>query len=230
MFGQNPVAPKRDTEITFLVKSIFNTIQGEGPYAGHPATFIRLGGCNLRCAFCDTDFTTDLKEMPADEVCLRVTRIDRRLNRLIVITGGEPMLQNLALLITAISKLLPYVTIVQIETAGTVWPPGLIRNVAAYSPRVDIVVSPKTPKVNKVVSEMAQHWKYLIDTNDKHDPINGVPMHLAQPGRSDAVIYFQPMDVLDPIRNGANVTLTKELCLEYGHRISLQQHKLLGVE
>ncbi len=230
MFGTNPTAPARDTEKTFLVKSIFNTIQGEGPYAGYPATFIRLGGCNLKCSFCDTDFTSDLKEMLPDEICLRVMRIEERFNRLIVITGGEPMLQNLALLITAISKMLPHVTVVQIETAGTVWPTGLIRNVDAYSPRVDIVVSPKTPKVNKQVSEVAMYWKYLIDTGAAQRANDDLPVDMARPGRPDAIIYVQPMDVLDPVKNKANMEMARDISLKRGYLISLQQHKILGVE
>lgn len=229
MFGTNHVAPKRDNEKTFLVKSIFGTIQGEGPHAGKPATFIRLGGCNLKCSFCDTDFTSDLDEMHADEICNCILT-DERHYSLIVITGGEPMLQNLAGLIKIISLKLPFVKTVQIETAGTVWPAFLECVAAASPPLVEIVVSPKTPKVNKTVAEKAKYWKYLISASDTRNGDDGLPEHLARPMRSDAVIYVQPMDEYNPAKNKANVSLALHLALTLGYGISLQQHKILGVE
>lgn len=229
MFGMNPVAPKRDNEKTFLVKSIFGTIQGEGPYAGCPATFIRLGGCNLKCSFCDTDFTSDLDEMTADEICNYIMT-DERHYRLVVITGGEPMLQNLAGLIKIISLKLPFVKTVQIETAGTVWPAFLECIIAAMPHLVEIVVSPKTPKVNKTVAEKVKHWKYLISASDIRNGDDGLPERLARPARPDAVIYVQPMDEYNPAKNEANVSLALHLSLTFGYGMSLQQHKILGVE
>ncbi|HEY6020017.1 MAG TPA: 7-carboxy-7-deazaguanine synthase QueE, partial [Candidatus Paceibacterota bacterium] len=74
MFGQNPVSPIRHDKESFLVKDIFYTIQGEGPYAGRPAVFVRLGGCNLRCAFCDTDFSNGVKEMGPHEIADKINR------------------------------------------------------------------------------------------------------------------------------------------------------------
>ncbi|MFO1130065.1 MAG: 7-carboxy-7-deazaguanine synthase QueE [Rickettsiales bacterium] len=55
MFGKNKILGI-DNSNSLGVVNIFNTIQGEGPYAGMPAIFIRLGGCNLACSFCDTEF------------------------------------------------------------------------------------------------------------------------------------------------------------------------------
>ena len=74
----------------YPVVEIFTSIQGEGQFAGSPANFVRLAGCNLRCPFCDTD----IKEKER----LSVSEIVERLNpnvRITVITGGEPCIHNL---------------------------------------------------------------------------------------------------------------------------------------
>lgn len=227
MFGQNPVAPNRSTKATFLVKSIFDTIQGEGPYAGHCATFIRFGGCNLKCAFCDTDFTADLDEMSADEICEYLLH-DSAGNTMLVFTGGEPMLQNLALLIKAISRQLPHVTHVQIETAGTVWPEGFNDVVHGVRPIVDLVVSPKTPKVNPSASHYAIAWKYIVKKGMLMG-MDGIPLNHAVP-LGKRPVYIQPMDEQDPIKNAANVEFAKYIVLRHKHRLSLQIHKIIGVE
>ena len=59
MFGKNKILkPEIHDGNNLDVQEIFPTLQGEGPYAGWPAVFIRLGGCNLACDFCDTEFET----------------------------------------------------------------------------------------------------------------------------------------------------------------------------
>lgn len=57
MFGNNKISNIVPKGGDFLeVVKIFHTLQGEGPFAGTPAIFVRLGGCNLQCKFCDTEF------------------------------------------------------------------------------------------------------------------------------------------------------------------------------
>jgi 7-carboxy-7-deazaguanine synthase len=74
------------------VNEIFESLQGEGPDAGVPATFIRLAGCNLRCAWCDTKYAFDNGiELSVEEVMSQVR------SKYVVITGGEPLLQEPAL-------------------------------------------------------------------------------------------------------------------------------------
>ena len=63
MFGYNLKRPVIKGNGQFLsIKSIFKTLQAEGPYCGVPAIFIRLGGCNLACSFCDTEFEDYLEK------------------------------------------------------------------------------------------------------------------------------------------------------------------------
>ena len=71
------------------VNQIFYSLQGEGRNTGRAAVFVRFAGCNLRCSFCDTDFST-WREMSDDEI---VAAISQYPTRLVVLTGGEPTLQ-----------------------------------------------------------------------------------------------------------------------------------------
>ncbi|MEW6410275.1 MAG: radical SAM protein [Nitrospirota bacterium] len=75
-----------------LINEIFKSIQGESSFAGLPCTFVRLTGCNLRCSYCDTEYSFyDGYEMSVDEV-IREIRVSR--NKLVEITGGEPLIQK----------------------------------------------------------------------------------------------------------------------------------------
>ena len=115
-----------------LVSEIFGpTIQGEGPSMGRLAVFLRLAGCNLACTWCDTRYAWDWKQydykqyskrMSGEEILLELGNHSESCN-LLVITGGEPLLQQSklnSLVLKTQSLLLPKQ--VEIETAGTVGP------------------------------------------------------------------------------------------------------------
>ena len=78
--------------MVYRVNEIFYSLQGEGYHTGQAAVFVRLSGCNLRCPFCDTDFST-YTEMTADEIAAEVQRLAPDPQVLIILTGGEPSLQ-----------------------------------------------------------------------------------------------------------------------------------------
>ena len=127
-----------DTEL--WIRSIFYTIQGEGPYAGHPAVFVRLAGCNrgdkeTGCQFCDTDFLLSSSEkLKIDSIVKEVQKYD---TNIVVVTGGEPMMhQTLAALVDVLDYL-GYT--VQIETNG-----DYVREDSL--PKATIVASPKVGK------------------------------------------------------------------------------------
>jgi len=99
------------------ISEIFYSIQGEGVLAGVPSVFVRTSGCNLRCTWCDTPYTSwqpDGKAMELDAVWEQVTRYSCDYT---VVTGGEPMIQpQVAELCAGLRERRQHITI---ETAGT---------------------------------------------------------------------------------------------------------------
>ncbi len=95
---------------------IYRSIQGESSFAGLPCTFVRLAGCNLRCTWCDSEYTfTGGKKMEADEIFAEVQRLSP--SGLVEITGGEPMLQEREL-VPFMQQLLDHGYKVLLETSG----------------------------------------------------------------------------------------------------------------
>lgn len=129
------------TAATLVLSETFLTVQGEGPSAGRRATFIRLGGCNLRCNFCDTAYTWDASlydlraEMTRTSVDEILDQVRRNGTGLTVITGGEPLLHQTQPGWDQLLTGLP--GDVEIETNGTVAP------TARTAGRCRFVVSPK---------------------------------------------------------------------------------------
>ena len=76
---------------SYLVNEIFYSIQGEGFWTGTPAIFLRLALCNLKCHFCDTDFSTS-RPMTADDILAALKEASSEC-QVVVLTGGEPALQ-----------------------------------------------------------------------------------------------------------------------------------------
>src|SRR3954468_18463236 len=95
---------------------IYRSIQGESTFAGLPCTFVRLAGCNLRCTWCDSEYTfSGGKKMDVEAIFAEVQRLSP--NGLVEITGGEPMLQEREL-VPFMQRLLDAGYQVLIETSG----------------------------------------------------------------------------------------------------------------
>jgi 7-carboxy-7-deazaguanine synthase len=96
---------------------IYKSIQGESTYAGLPCVFVRLMGCNLRCTWCDSEYTfTGGHRMSFEEICEKVERLSPG-GGLVEITGGEPMLQEREV-VPLMQRLLDDGYTVLIETSG----------------------------------------------------------------------------------------------------------------
>lgn len=217
------------------VHSVFYTIQGEGPFAGLPAVFIRLYGCNLQCPDCDTEYTSVRAMMPPQRLLSAVHDatdkmfIGLRKRPLIVITGGEPLRQNIW---PAVRELIKNEFInVQIETNGTVW-----QDDAEHVITTTIVCSPKKSYIEPSLRPLVKHLKYVLEAGKVH-PEDGLPTATMGYGGTVArpwpgftgTIWVQPLDAKDDVQNAANVAACVESCKKFGYRMSLQTHKLMQV-
>lgn len=221
---------------TLDIHSIFYTIQGEGPFVGKPAVFIRLAGCNLRCPGCDTDYTTLRSTMTIEQIVEEVTKHPRPANPLysplVVITGGEPFRQQLFPLVDLLDE---HEYQVQIETNGTIEIPVKVSDLAM------IVCSPKTGKVAS--PDRVHFWKYVMH-HAGIDPTDGLPIlaldhssipRVARPSRSGVahypmdMVYLQPMDCLDDAANKKNLEACIQSCLKYGYTLGIQTHKIINM-
>jgi 7-carboxy-7-deazaguanine synthase len=217
------------------VHSIFRTIQGEGPFCGVPATFVRLAGCNLQCPGCDTDYTSKRELFSALKLVRTVQDVKR--GGLVVITGGEPFRQDLHHLLRLLVLEGFYV---QVETNGTLPPPqaGYV-HIPHFRKGVYVVVSPKAGKVHPLTEEAACAYKYVLAAGRVH-PDDGLPTNvLDHPVRGRVArppldwhkpVYVQPEDAGNLHDNEKNMKAAVQSCMAHGYTLQLQVHKLLGME
>lgn len=116
------------------ISEIFHSVQGEGLMAGVPSVFIRTSGCNLRCRWCDTPYTSWNPEGESMELDAIMTRVLGYGCRHAVLTGGEPMVASgIHELAAALRAEGIHITI---ETAATIAPRGIAFDLASLSPKL----------------------------------------------------------------------------------------------
>ncbi len=132
------------------IAELYLSIQGEGQFAGTPSVFVRTTGCNLRCWFCDTPFTSWNPEGPHVAVDELVRQVRAFEIEHVVLTGGEPFLQPDC--VSLCEQLLAAKHFVTIETAGTVFRPA---------PASLMSISPKlaNSSPSRVASIEAVRWQ-----------------------------------------------------------------------
>ena len=211
--------------MSYAVKEIFLTLQGEGVHAGRRAVFLRFAGCNLWtgreedrasaiCQFCDTDFVgmdgTNGGRYEADVLAAKVAELwdaDAE-SRYVVITGGEPMLQVDDAIVDALHA---HDFTIAIESNGTI----------ATHHGIDwVCISPKAG--SNVIQHQGDELKLVWP----------------QPGSDTAAMeqwnfanfLIQPMDSGDAGLNASNVKAATRFVLDHAKwRLSLQNHKILGL-
>lgn len=210
--------------MTYAVKEVFYTLQGEGANAGRAAVFCRFAGCNLwsgreadraqaTCRFCDTDFvgtdgTHGGKFQSADDLACHIARqwpsADPK-HRFVVLTGGEPLLQVDPPLLASLHELGFEIAV---ETNGTVLPPAGIDWVC---------VSPKAGSdwILRAGNELKLVWP---QPGFDLEELSQLPF---------AHHYLQPMD--NPQRH-ANTSACIDACLRHPRwKLGTQMHKMVGL-
>jgi 7-carboxy-7-deazaguanine synthase len=229
MHGANPARPQELNDgLSLWVQEVFFTLQGEGPFSGQPALFVRLAGCNLRCYWCDTEFESSTERPSLAELLDRIARLRPASCSLVVITGGEPFRQNIAPLV---SELLAAGLRVQLETSGSLWVE------LPDDPRLSIVCSPKTARLHPALAPRITAYKYVLAAGET-DESDGLPVtstqspraqcHIARPP-SAAAVFVMPRDDGDAERNRENLAACSAVALKFGYTLTLQTHKLLNL-
>ena len=204
----------------FNVTEIFRSFQGEGPYTGENAIFIRLSKCNLTCNFCDTNHITQ-KTMSIDEIVNEVNTLASVTPKInfIVLTGGEPLLQPVEHLC---EELLAHKYKIQIETNGTVF--------RKLDDKIKIVCSPKNVNgkflINEQILARTDALKFILSKT--FPDYQSVP-DLGQQ-KYKIPIYVQPMDERCEEKNKNNLKYVIDICMKEKYKISLQMHKLVGAK
>ena len=184
---------------------IFYSVQGEGTWTGTPAVFVRLAGCNLACAFCDTDYA--LKFIASiDDVVSRV-RAEGGDCPMVILTGGEPLAQ--AETPALIAALRADGRRVHIESNGTID--------VALPGEVWLTVSPKE-RLHPAMAARANEAKLIVDARVPQEWVAAFPA--ATP------IFLQPEG-----NKPGNIELAVEAVKKRPQRfrLSLQTHKFIGV-
>jgi organic radical activating enzyme len=227
------------------INEIFASVQGEGRFQGTPAIFVRTSGCPNNCEFCDTDHESWV-DQSLDDIIIAITGLnpDARIKH-IVLTGGEPMVQNAKELETLVSTLVVQGYKVQIETSGINCGSDVLKK--RFGSNVFVTVSPKAtalkrngaylpqsidelkfvyPFESKEVEEI--YTKYASEQDNINHPtqiaiqpltmslVNNLPEIL--PGGNDLA--------LDEIDN-RNREDAFNFCVEHGHIFSPRLHILL---
>ncbi len=197
--------------VSYPVMEHFYTIQGEGRYTGYPAYFIRLGGCDVGCVWCDVKDSWDADKHPKMSVTELLNEVKKTPSKIVVITGGEPAMHDLSPLVDALKS---EGFRAHIETSGA----------HPISGQLDwVCLSPKKFKAPlKEALALANEFKVVVfhpsDIEWASKFLKDLPIHcelFLQPEWSKAEIVL-PL-IIDFVKSNPN------------WKISLQTHKFLNI-
>lgn len=221
----------------YKVNELFQTIQGEGVYTGVPAIFVRLQGCDVGCAWCDTKHTWEIDpakksdlilltnksnesdrwaDSSAKEIVDEIKRLGYSAN-LIVITGGEPCMYDLRELTQVLHE---FGFDIQLETSGTY--PVLVdaKTWVTLSPKVNM----RGKKVVlKEALQRANEIKHPVGTEKDIEQLDALLAQLKSV--KDKTICLQPIS-----QKAKATALCMQTCIERNWRLSVQMHKYLQID
>ena len=211
------------------IAELFYSIQGEGSLAGVPSVFIRTSGCNLRCAWCDTPYTSWQPEGADLTLGQIVDKVKAHPARHVVVTGGEPMI---ALEIVPLTERLRGLGLhITIETAGTVFQP-VVCDLMSISPKLAnstpngrwaaqhdrLRIQPEI--LLELMGRYPYQLKFVIEKPDDLDEVRAL-IGVLEADRSRVILMPEGTD-RDRLRERA--VWLAEICKQEGFRFSPRLH------
>ena len=215
---------------------IFLSIQGEGISAGTPTVFLRLSTCNLACSWCDTKYTWDWKRYDINKELVHLTRDDVEKQILsfscphLVITGGEPLLQQEELVPLAVSlKSRGYYC--EVETNGTLIPvPKMVESVSQWnvSPKINTSgnnrIERENPEALHLFKDMENaYFKFVIVKPEDVEEVNQIVNNYQISAKR---VFLMPEGTTSQAVHERSLWLT-EACARLGFRFTTRLHILL---
>lgn len=206
----------------FKIYETFSSIQGESTYAGLPCFFIRLAGCNLRCAYCDTEKAWNFdngKEMSLDEIISLALKSGLKL---VEVTGGEPLANDKTPMLC--EKLLEHFFKVLVETNGSydisVLPSGVVRIVDYKTPSSG--ESENMFEDNFRILRPVDEVKFVISDLDDYAFARSAIKKFDLPSQTENILLSPVFGIMNP-----KTLVEKMLADDLPARINLQLHKII---
>lgn len=200
----------------YRIVEMFESVQGEGALTGLPVVFVRFFGCNLSCPWCDEPKHLEkglVTEMSLNEVIDKIKAVKSPKVRDVIITGGEPSLQDLSELIKALQD---EDFRVAAETNGYNYDNIKFADWITLSPKTKNGEIPDTIPVG--------NWSEVKLIVNRDTDVSSL-----EPYMNHSLVYLQPQNDEHKL-NMDNVKAAYELCMKTGFRFSLQLQKVIGVE
>jgi 7-carboxy-7-deazaguanine synthase len=231
-----------------IINEIFYSLQGEGLLTGVPSVFVRLAGCPLRCAWCDTKYALDPNagdDLSIEQIINKVDSVSRSSQvplkknivnsavsvcsavkngcRFVVITGGEPMINpQLPALVVTLKKQNKHITI---ETAGIKFVPDLPCDLMSISPKTsNSGQKTQTLAATQLISHYPYQLKFVVDSPDD---LAEIQLAIAQIGNvvPEKVLLMPQAKTREELI--AKSPLVADLCKHAGFTFSNRLHILL---
>ncbi|MBZ5504157.1 MAG: 7-carboxy-7-deazaguanine synthase QueE [Acidobacteriia bacterium] len=225
--------PPADADLR--ISEVFESVQGEGVNIGTPSIFLRLALCNLRCSWCDTKYTWDWEQYKFEDEVRVISQKDllrlmrERRSRNVVITGGEPLLQQRQL-VAVLRNLAPEYTF-EVETAGTIVPSDdMVELIKTWnvSPKLANSGNPlqarhRTLPLTRFAQLENAFFKFVIQAeNDIHEVLDLVnEFHIPA-----ARVLLMP-EATDPAVLDKKSDWLAQLCIQHQFRLGYRLHVAL---
>jgi 7-carboxy-7-deazaguanine synthase len=213
------------------ISEIFCSVQGEGGLVGTPSVFVRMSGCNLRCAWCDTPYASWRPEGRKLSARTVLEQVRRFAPRHVVLTGGEPMIFPEIVPLTGGLRRLGYH--ITVETAGTVWAP-VACDLMSISPKL-ANSTPQEPRawaarherlriqpevLRRLMAAYSYQLKFVVVSRSDLAEIKGLVERL---GADPARVFLMPEGTRAAELRRRSLWLV-EICKREGYRFSPRLH------